>query len=192
MRIIAGLKNRLYYIGVILLLFILISTIAPYILRGMFPTPYFEIVKRYAAENKLETTMVYAVIKAESGFKDDAVSHKGAIGLMQITEKTGHWIASKLGMSGFTAKNLMEPDTNIRFGCWYLSYLIERFNGNTELALAAYNAGEGTVTEWLEQGNVKWKDLSISSLPYNETQKYLIRVNRMYYVYKTLYPEMKQ
>ena len=75
-------------------------------------------------------------------------------------------------------------------GCWYLSYLLKRFDGNSELALAAYNAGEGTVSRWINSDNIGWKDSKIISLPYKETEKYLVRVNRIYFVYKTLYPEL--
>ncbi|WP_252891553.1 lytic transglycosylase domain-containing protein [Thermoclostridium stercorarium] len=156
----------------------------------MFPTPHLEIIEKYARDNQIKITMVYAVMKAESGFKTRAVSPKGAIGLMQITESTGRWIASELGINEFSADQLADPELNIRFGCWYLAYLLKRFNGNSELALAAYNAGEGTVSRWLDSGNIGWENSKIKYLPYKETEKYLVRVNRIYFVYKTLYPEL--
>jgi soluble lytic murein transglycosylase len=134
--------------------------------------------------------MVYSVIKTESGFRTDAVSKKGAIGLMQITEKTGLWIADKLGDKDYVREDLKNPEVNIKYGCWYLSYLLERFEGNNELALAAYNAGEGTVMRWIADNDIKWRGLEIKSVPYPETERYLVRVNRIYFVYKTLYPEM--
>lgn len=162
----------------------------PAILRSMFPTPHLGFVEKYARDNRIKATMVYAVIKAESGFRSSVVSPKGAVGLMQITEPTGEWIASELGVHGFTADALTDPELNIMFGCWYLSYLLKRFNGNSELALAAYNAGEGTVNRWLDSGAIEWKDSRIISLPYKETEQYLVRVNRIYFVYKTLYPEL--
>ncbi|MBP7176283.1 MAG: lytic transglycosylase domain-containing protein [Thermoclostridium sp.] len=187
---IARHKSRLVYIVIILLLFIITSAIAPAILRGMFPIPHNELVERYARENNLQVTFVYAVIKAESGFRNEVISQKGAIGLMQVTEKTGTWIASMLQVSDFSPEDLKNPEMNIRFGCWYLSYLMDRFSNNSELALAAYNAGEGTVSGWMETGMISWKDMKIQSLPYIETQQYLIRVNRIYFVYKTLYPDL--
>lgn len=190
MRITARHHNRLYCITIILLLFILVSIIAPSILRGMFPMPYFDIVEQYAQDNNLNITLIYAVIKTESGFREEVRSPKGAIGLMQITEKTGGWIASKLQFSDFTAEHLEDPEVNVRFGCWYLSYLMNRFNGNKELALAAYNAGEGTVSNWIDSGDIGWDKLQISTLPYKETEQYLVRVNRIYFIYKTLYPDM--
>lgn len=187
---IARNKNRLSYIFAILLFFIFVFLMAQKILRSLFPTPHLDVVEKYARDNQLKITMIYAVIKAESGFDSKAVSSKGAVGLMQITETTGSWIASELGVDGFTAEELAEPDLNIRFGCWYLSYLLKRFNGNSELALAAYNAGEGTVSRWIDSGNIVWEGSRIKSLPYRETEEYLFRVNRIYFVYKTLYPEL--
>lgn len=190
MRKIARHKSRLLYIGIILVLFVLTTTLGPSILRSMFPLPYFDLVERYAGEHRLQITLIYAIMKTESGFRDEVVSPKGAVGLMQITEKTGIWIASMLNVSDFSVEDLAEPETNIRFGCWYLAYLLNRFDGNSELALAAYNAGEGTVSEWRQQGKIDWKEAKISSVPYNETEKYLTRVNRIYFVYKTLYPDL--
>lgn len=190
MRKIKRHKNRLSYIGTILLFFVAVFVTAPAILKKLFPTPHLDVIQRCARDNQIKVTMVYAVMKAESDFRSRVVSHKGAVGLMQITEPTGKWIASELGMSEFTADELTDPELNIRFGCWYLSYLMKRFNGNSELAIAAYNAGEGTVTRWLNSGQIEWDDSRIKSLPYKETEKYLVRVNRLYFVYKALYPEL--
>lgn len=169
---------------------IFIFAIAPVVLRAMFPMPYYEEVEEYTHKNNLKITMVYSVIKAESGFRPNVVSHKGAIGLMQITEKTGQWIASQLDVKDYQAKTLTDPEINIQFGCWYISYLLDRFSGNNDLALAAYNAGEGTIRKWIESGEIKWKGNEIKSLPYPETEKYLVRVNRIYFIYKTLYPDL--
>lgn len=169
---------------------IFIFAIAPVVLRAMFPMPYYEEVEEYAHKNNLKITMVYSVIKTESGFRPNVVSHRGAIGLMQITEKTGQWIASQLDVKDYQAKTLTDPEINIQFGCWYISYLLDRFSGNNELALAAYNAGEGTIRKWIESGEIKWKGNEIKSLPYPETEKYLVRVNRIYFIYKTLYPDL--
>lgn len=190
MSSIARHKNRLLNIGIILVLFVITTAIAPAILKGMFPMPFYDLVEKYANEYNLQITLVYAVMKTESGFIDNAISKKGAVGLMQVTEKTGTWIASMLNAPEFSPDNLKNPETNIRFGCWYLSYLMDRFNGNSDLALAAYNAGEGTVSGWIDTGLIGWKDEKIKSLPYGETEKYLIRVNRIYFVYKTLYPDL--
>lgn len=170
--------------------FIVVALFAPAVLKKLFPMPHFEIVKKYAIDNNVKITMVYSVMKTESGFMSEAVSPKGAVGLMQITENTGWWIADKLGDKDYNCEDLKNPEINIKYGCWYLSYLIERFDGNTELALAAYNAGEGTVMRWIADNDIEWRGVEIKSVPYPETEQYLVRVNRIYFVYKTLYPEM--
>lgn len=190
MKIIFCTKRRLFYIVLSLFFLILILTLAPAMLRAMFPIPYFEVVKEYANKNNLKITMVYSVIKAESSFRPSVVSNKGAIGLMQITEKTGQWIATQLDVKDYSTDSLSDPAINVQFGCWYMAYLQERFNDNNELALAAYNAGEGTIKKWVEAGEVVWKGTEIESLPFLETEKYLLRVNRIYFVYKTLYPDL--
>jgi soluble lytic murein transglycosylase len=183
-------RFRLSFIGGILLFFLIAVLFAPALLKSLFPMPHLEIVKKYAMDNDIKITMVYSVIKTESGFRADAVSPKGAIGLMQITEKTGQWIADRLGDKYYNYEDLKEPEINIRYGCWYLSYLLKRFEGNNELALAAYNAGEGTVMRWIADNDIEWRGFEIKSVPYPETERYLVRVNRIYFVYKTLYPEM--
>ncbi|NLG88372.1 MAG: lytic transglycosylase domain-containing protein [Clostridiaceae bacterium] len=185
-------RNRfiLSYIGGILLFFVIAALFAPVLLKKLFPMPHLEIVKKHAADNKLKVTLVYSVMKTESGFRTEAVSPKGAVGLMQITENTGRWIADKLGDRDYDCEDLKKPEINIKYGCWYLSYLLEQFEGNNELALAAYNAGEGTVRRWIDENAIEWRGPEIKSVPYPETERYLMRVNRIYFVYKTLYPEM--
>ncbi|HEY8500050.1 MAG TPA: lytic transglycosylase domain-containing protein [Clostridia bacterium] len=190
MRVKIRNRFKLSCIGGILLLFIAAVLFAPVLLKILFPMPHLEIVKKYAADNNVKITMVYSVIKTESGFRTDVVSKKGAVGLMQITEITGRWIADKLGDRDYDCEDLKNPEVNIKYGCWYLSYLLERFEGNNELALAAYNAGEGTVMRWIADNDIKWRGSEIKSVPYPETERYLVRVNRIYFVYKTLYPEM--
>ncbi|NLY18399.1 MAG: lytic transglycosylase domain-containing protein [Clostridiaceae bacterium] len=190
MKIIACLRVRFCYVAFLLFFLIVLFALAPAILRAMFPMPHFDVVEKYAQKNNLKVTLVYSIIRAESGFRPDVVSSKGAVGLMQITEKTGQWIANQLDIEKYSIQSLTEPEINIQFGCWYMSYLLERFNGNSELALAAYNAGEGTIRKWVESGEIKWKGQEIISLPYPETEKYLVRVNRIYFVYKTLYPDL--
>lgn len=182
-------KKRFLYIMGVLAFLVIVLAMTPSMLRAMFPMPHFNIVEKYSRENNLKITMIYSIIKAESGFRPEVVSQKGAIGLMQITEKTGQWIANQLDIQEYTSQSLKDPEVNLRFGCWYMAYLMERFEGNNELALAAYNAGEGTIRRWIDSGDIKWKDSRIIKLPYSETEKYLIRVNRLYFVYKTLYPD---
>lgn len=190
MKIIACRRENFFYIVGFLVFLIVFFALAPGMLRAMFPIPHLEVVEKYAHKNNLKVTMAYSVIKAESGFRPEVVSHKGAVGLMQITEKTGQWIADQLDMKGYSTQSLKEPEINIQFGCWYMAYLLGQFKGNNELALAAYNAGEGTIRKWVESGEIEWEGNKIKALPYPETEKYLLRINRIYFVYKTLYPDL--
>lgn len=140
-----------------------------------FPRKYSEFVEKYAAEFSLDESEVFAVIRAESGFRADALSQKGAVGLMQLMPSTAAFAASLIGCT-FDEKNLSEPELNIRLGCKYLSYLKTRFAG--DMAYAAYNAGEGRVREWQKSGG---------EIPYPETKEYVRRVNLYKAVYEKIY-----
>ena len=107
-------------------------------LRKTHPQKYAESVEKYAAEYDVPESVVYAVIKTESGFTPDAVSLKGAIGLMQITPDTFDWLCSKTGGEA-NALLLYEPDTNIRYGTYFLSLLHNEYKA-WDTVYAAYNA----------------------------------------------------
>ncbi len=119
--------------------------------RLEYPLDYGGIVRRHAADNKLDAALVAAVIYEESRFRPRAVSRVGAIGLMQIQPVTGETIARKTGGTAFRDSDLFDPEINVRFGTWYLRQLIDKY-GDERLALAAYNAGESTVDGWLRDG----------------------------------------
>jgi soluble lytic murein transglycosylase-like protein len=121
------------------------------------------MIHRYAGQYNLETAMVKAVVHAESSFRPDAVSPKGAMGLMQLMPQT----ARRFGVS-----NAFQPEQNVLGGVKYLSFLMKRYYGNMELAVAAYNAGEGAVDR---AGGVP---------PYKETINYVDRVSRLTDAYR--------
>lgn len=120
------------------------------LLRVRYPVRYRTEIERCAAENALDPALVAAVIWTESGFDKDARSSRGACGLMQLTEPTAEYCASLMNKE-FDPSRLFEPEYNIELGSFYLSYLIEKFDGDTVAALAAYNAGEGNVSAWLAE-----------------------------------------
>jgi len=122
----------------------------------------------------------------ESSFKSDAESHAGAMGLMQLMPDTAEWIAGKMDIDDFTSEMLEDEEVNISMGCWYLAYLIKRFDGNTVHALAAYNAGPGKVDEWLENDSYT-VDGQLTNIPYEETANYVVRVERAKKIYELLY-----
>ena len=137
----------------------------------------FNDVKPYldaaAQSHAVDPALIYSVAAAESAFNTDAVSHKGALGLMQIMPAT----AARYGVTGYSLStgrhNVLEPQMNAQVGSRYLADLLRRYGGDATLAIAAYNAGEGAVSKY---GN--------KIPPYPETQKYVERVMGYYRSFK--------
>lgn len=157
------------------------------VLKSVYPLKYEKEIVQYAGEYKIDRYMVASVIWAESGFDADAVSKKGAMGLMQIMPDTGEWIAQKLKIKYYSLEQLKSPGFNIRSGCWYLRYLNDKFEGDTTKMLASYNAGPGKVQNWLSEKKYSSDGLNLETIPYEETKKYVEKITRAYEVYKSLY-----
>ena len=151
--------------------------------KYVYPLDYKKEVFESSKEFNLDKALVFAVIKTESSFNQKAVSEKGAIGLMQITKKTGEYIANKLGEKEF---NLYNPKTNVRYGCYYLNYLIKTF-GNVNTALCAYNAGEGNVRNWLKNPQNSKDGKSLCKIPFKETREYVDKIEKTFAKYTKLY-----
>ena len=146
------------------------------------PRVYEAQVVRYSFAYEVDANLVYAVIKAESGFDRRAVSKKGAEGLMQLTKTTSIYVAEKLG-ENLEGIDLFDAETNIKYGVWYLSYLLKKF-GNRDFAVLAYNAGEGNVRKWIENG---LSPDDPEDVPFPETRAYLERVRKYYNLYRRKY-----
>ena len=114
---------------------------------------YKPIVEGIAQQNGVSPSLIMAIIKVESDFKADAVSHKGAQGLMQIMPDTASWISEKTGLSD----NAYDALSNIEMGSWYIKYLLDKYNGDETKALAAYNAGHGNVDKW-DEGEIRFAE----------------------------------
>lgn len=132
-------------------------------------------VSEYADMYRLDKALVYAVIECESGYDIRAVSKAGASGLMQLMPNTFEWVTET--QEG--ELDIFDPETNISAGCKYLRYLIDRF-GKLETVLAAYNAGEGNVSEWLEDDRYSSDGITLKVIPYPETAEYVRRVISVY------------
>lgn len=154
-----------------------------------FPYKYKEYVDRYSKKYDLDPLFVLSVIKTESKFDDSAHSHKNAVGLMQITVETGEWAADKMGYSTFSKDDLYNEEYNIQMGCWYLRWLGDMFNNDTDLMIAAYNAGPTNVQKWLDERKYSSNGISLEYIPFGETKKYVDKVNTYYNVYEYLYGE---
>ncbi|MBQ7975820.1 MAG: lytic transglycosylase domain-containing protein [Clostridia bacterium] len=153
----------------------------------IYPLDYQEIVVEYAQDNNLEPAFIMAMIKVESNYVEDAHSGK-ASGLMQLTDETGDWVAAKLGMD-VEETDLMNPDDNIRLGCYYIRYLIDYYGGEVDVALAAYNGGMGNVNRWLSDKRYSEDGETLSHIPFKETSDYVKKVNRETERYKKLLEE---
>ena len=170
---------------IVIFLFFSVLSLRPTYLSRAYPVRYAELVTKYAEENSFSPAFIFAVIYAESGFNAEAVSKKGAVGLMQIMPQTAGFIAQRNGYD-YLERYLTDPEYNIRTGCRYLSYLRARFLDETAL-LAAYNAGEGKVGEWLKNPKYSADGKILSKIPYPETQNYVQKVQKVKNKYEKHY-----
>ena len=151
--------------------------------RHFYPLEYRQIIDECCKEYSLDTTLIYSLINVESSYNKNAVSNKGAVGLMQILPSTAEFVASKLSIKEY---DLWNPKTNILFGCNYLSYLQEKYH-ERNTSLCAYNAGEGKVNEWLRNEKYSKDGKTLYYVPYKETREYLKKINKNYNRYSFLY-----
>lgn len=178
--------KKLKIIIVVILIFILAIIGFFYARDKFFPNKYTNYINEYSAEYNLDPLLVKGVIRTESKYNPNIVSDKNAKGLMQITDSTGEWIASKIGMTNFTPSMLFNPKINIELGCWYLNYLKSEFP-NEDDAIAAYNAGATNVRAWLSNPKYSSNGVDLTNIPFTQTANYVKRVNWYAKIYKTLY-----
>ncbi len=139
--------------------------------RLAYPLEYRSIVRAHAQNYRLDPSLLAAVIYQESKFDADAESASGAIGLMQLLPETARGIALRTGGSRFRVSDLHDPEINVRYGAWYLRHLLDKY-GTVELALAAYNGGQGNVDRGVH---------------YTETRAYVARVLVVRGLYRRAY-----
>ena len=157
--------------------------------RAQHPLLYSEIIVPYDMQQGLDPALVSAVILCESSFDPMAQSRLGARGLMQLMEETAGWIAHKLNEdgAGYSFDLLYDPETNIRFGTWYLGYLSRRFNGDAKKIVCAYHAGQGNVDSWLKNPKYSADGVTLDVIPTEDTAAYAERVLRAQAVYRKYY-----
>jgi len=185
-------SKRTIITGIILVILILLGCFFlnhgyQYFMKKAYPLAFTDTVAKEATANHLDPALVYSVMKAESNFDADAKSHAGAVGLMQLTPDTFDWLQTKLkSETKYTSKDLGTPEINIRYGCKFLSLLLEKYN-QKRTALSAYNAGIGTVNSWLKDSAISKDGATLDSIPYAETKNYVDAVLKNYDNYSTLY-----
>ena len=192
-------KTRIVIVIALLVLVLVVAAYAAFFLieRGErrkmereYPVAYTEEIQTCAAEYALDPYLVLAIMRCESSFKSDAVSSVGAIGLMQIMPDTGTWIAHKLGLDAvYNEQMLYDPACSVRFGCWFLRFLTDRFEGELPHIIAAYNAGHGSVEKWLDDPAYSQNGI-LTAIPYPETERYVEKVQTALEAYRTLYPDL--
>ncbi len=151
--------------------------------KYLYPLKYKEYVFYYSDYYGLDRALVFSIIKVESSFDKNAVSQAGAVGLMQITPSTAEYVSK---LSGEKEYNLTNEDTNIKFGCFYLKYLFDRFN-ERDTVICAYNAGEGNVNTWLKNKEYSKDGKTLLNVPFAETKEYRAKIHKSYKKYKEIY-----
>ena len=181
-------------IAVIVLISIGLGFFADFIVtcceKSAYPRGYSEYVTIYAEKYGVPETLVYAVIRTESDFESGAVSGAGAVGLMQLMPSTFKWLTDDMLFEHLESGMLYDPETNIRYGTYCLSYLYDRY-GRWDLAIAAYNGGLGNVDEWLEDDRYADGEGGLKRIPFKETRQFVSRVTEAWEMYERLYGNAK-
>ena len=144
--------------------------------RAVYPVAYQDEVSAAAEQFGIQPSLIYAIIHTESSFKPNAVSPADAKGLMQLTNDTFQWALTRAGQTdAHSPDDLFDPSINIHYGVYVLTLLGEQFE-DTETVLAAYNAGQGRVAEWLSDTRYSADGIRLHTIPYPETETYVQRV----------------
>jgi soluble lytic murein transglycosylase len=152
------------------------------------PLRHDDIIRQQASEKNLDPALIAAVIYEESRFRDQT-SHAGARGLMQITPDTADFIARRSGGVRFRQEDLATPQINIAYGAWFLRYLIDHYDGNETLAIAAYNAGQTNVDGWVERAGGPESFDAARDVPFPETRAYVSNVQERRGEYREHYAD---
>ena len=185
-------QKRLRRLAVLLVLAVCAALLLPSLWkraeRMLYPRKYEALVERWADTYDLDPLLVDAFIRTESGFDPQATSTVDARGLMQMTEETFIWLRSKIAPDeGLLFANLYDPETSIRFGCYYLHLCMERYNGDVATAAAAYHSGWGTVDALLQMEEHSADGKTLQGFPYNQMNHYVKKITSCYARYQRIY-----
>ncbi len=186
--------KKIKWLGLIVIILLIIAIILFQVLKVQdkiykyfYPLKYEEYVYKYAEKYDVDPLFVMAIIKTESNFNEKVVSKSGAKGLMQLMETTAEELADYIGMEYIAGETLFIPEKNIELGVCYYSILLKEYNGDKGLALAAYNAGIGNVSGWIENEVIQNDGSDIENIPFNETNNYVRKTLKNYDIYKKIY-----
>ena len=155
--------------------------------EALFPRPYWNDLKRFSVANGLDPYLVASLVRQESEFNPAAVSRANAVGLMQLLPRTGKLVAHEEKLNRYNPSQLFTPTVNLQLGTRYFRGTVNHFGGTVEYALAAYNAGDDRVEEWLGQGKYRDPQEFVESIPFTETREYVQAILRNASVYRQLY-----
>lgn len=156
--------------------------------RLVYPISYTEEIKSSAETYGLDPLLIAAIIRVESNYKENAVSAKGAVGIMQLMPETAQWIIEKGSFQNVTVEDAASRAADgIRLGAWYVRELHRQFDGNLPVVLAAYNAGPGRVRMWLDDKVWDGRMQTVDQIPFGETRHYVRRVMYYYKKYTEVY-----
>jgi len=158
----------------------------PHVLPLNYPRAFGDHIRKHARKAKVNEHLIFAVMREESRFRPYVRSPAGAIGLLQLMPATAKWMGKKVRMRVRTWQ-LTDPEINIRLGSAYLQYLQKRFSGNNYYTLAAYNGGATHVKRWKKAVGKKDIDYFVEGITFSETQNYVKRVMKSYYLYQAIY-----
>ena len=158
--------------------------------NALYPRKYSEYVTYYADKYEMDPLLVYAIIRTESGFDPSAHSNADAVGLMQITETAFHWLHAKLAPAeDLSFESLYDPETNIRFGCYYWACCLERYDQDISTAAASYFSGWTTVDTLLQDSTYSSDGVTLHTFPYDGMEQYVHKILINYEAYQKLYSE---
>lgn len=172
------MNKKFFIISYFFVLIFFIIFLSVFIFFDLYPQKYVSIIKKYAKEYDISPALVASVINVESGYKKEAISPVGAVGLMQIMPQTAKWIEGDV--------NLKDVNTNIKVGCKYLAYLKTQFS-SFECVIASYNAGPNKVKIWLNNKDFSTDGINLKTTPYKETNEYIKKVKKNLKVYNLFY-----
>lgn len=160
-----------------------------------YPTKYEEYVVKYSKQYNVDPVLVFSVINVESHFNEKATSDVGARGLMQIMNDAYDWLKFRLNdKKSKSFDDMYDPQTNIKYGTYYLSYLMKKYNGSVDLTVAAYHCGMGQVDSWIEKGTIKINKkgkFNTDDIPQenDQTSHYIDKIHDSYKEYKKILTE---
>ncbi len=152
--------------------------------QALYPFPFLEPIEAWSQQRQLNPMLVTALIRQESRFEPGIQSVVGATGLMQVMPETASWIAAQIDLVQY---NMADPNDNIKLGTWYLDYTHREYANNSLFAVASYNAGPGSVADWIERFGFNDPDVFVRQIPFPETQGYVEHVFANYWNYLRLY-----